>query len=223
MAKIAMKRWPYLLSFVLFAALCASVAWWAMQMFKPPSRPVAAPPSSQAVAPKIEAAAALFGGRGGVAATASNYQLKGLILATSLEESVVIVSADGKPAEAFRASKEIAPGVTVKEVHPAYVVLSENGVPRRIELPEDLKGVGGRIEPPTKTAGPPARTMPPMPAAEPGAGAAGLPATPGAMAPAQHPVVVNSPPSTSNPPPAGTTPMPPAAVQPGVPQPVPSR
>lgn len=158
-----MRRSTTILSFLLFVLLCASVAYWIMQLFKPASRPVAAPATAQAVAPKTDAAASLFGGRGGKSAVASNYQLKGLVLASNLKDSIVILSAEGKPAQAYRASKEIAPGVTVKEVHPAYVVLSENGVARRVELPAELKAAsaGGRTEAPVRTtAAPPPRNMP---------------------------------------------------------------
>ncbi len=38
-----MKRWPLLVSFVLFIALCVSATYWGMQLYKPPVRAVAAP------------------------------------------------------------------------------------------------------------------------------------------------------------------------------------
>ena len=31
-----MKRWPLLVSFVLFIALCVSATYWGMQLYKPP-------------------------------------------------------------------------------------------------------------------------------------------------------------------------------------------
>ena len=224
MAKISMKRWPTLLSFMLFVVLCASLAWWAMQLFKPPLRAVAAPPLAQTSAPSIEAAASLFGGRGGTEASASNYQLKGLVLASTLKDSIVILSADGKPTQAYRASKDIAPGVSVKEVHPGYIVLAENGALRRIELPAELKnsdaGVGS---PPVRTSAPPARTMPSMPSAPHTAGARATDATQdntGALgsAPARQPTVVISAPNSSSGQQgtagAGAVPQTPAAAQP---------
>lgn len=130
-----MRRWPIVISFVLFIALCASIAYWAMQFLKPPARPVAAPPPSVQPMPDLQVAASLFGGKG-TAAVASNFQLKGVVVSGTPTDSVAIVSADGKPAQAVRANMEIAPGVKVKEVHSRYVVISDQGVEKRVELPE---------------------------------------------------------------------------------------
>jgi general secretion pathway protein C len=131
-----MKRWPLIISFVLFIAFCASLAYWAMQFLKPPVRPVAAPPPSVQPPPDLQVAASLFGGKG-TAAVASNFQLKGVVVSGTPGDSVAILSADGKPAQAIRASMEIAPGVKVKEVHRRYVVISDQGVEKRVELPEE--------------------------------------------------------------------------------------
>jgi general secretion pathway protein C len=134
-----MKRWPLVASFILFIVLCASAAYWAMQLFKPPLRAVAAPPPSVQPAPQLDAAAGLFGGRTNVA-VASNYQLKGVVVSGNESDSVAILATDGKPAQSVRINAEIMPGVTVKEVHRRYVLLSEGGVVKRVELPEDAKG-----------------------------------------------------------------------------------
>jgi general secretion pathway protein C len=161
-----MKRWPLIASFVLFIALCAALAYWAMQFFKPPTRPVAAPPPSAQAPVNVDAAASLFGGKGS-AAVASNFQLKGVILAGTPADSVVIIAADGKPAQAIRVNSEIAPGVKVKEVNRRYVVLLDNGVEKRVELPEDAKlaaGIEGGSAAPVATTSLPPRRAPAMPA-----------------------------------------------------------
>lgn len=134
-----MKRMPLIVSFLLFIALCASIAYWALQLFKPPSRPVAAPPRIAQADVSPDAAAALFGGRPGKVAVASNYQLKGVILSGTASDSVAILSANGKPAQAVAVGVELMPGVTVKEVHREYVLLSEGGAVKRVELPEGAK------------------------------------------------------------------------------------
>lgn len=136
-----MKRWPIVVSFLLFIVLCASIAYWAMQFFKPDTRPVVAPPPAVQAPPNLEAAASLFGGRTATVA-ASNFQLKGVIVSGSPSDSVAILVAEGKPAQAVRANMEIMPGVKVKEVHRRYVVLVDQGVEKRVELPEDAKGNG---------------------------------------------------------------------------------
>jgi len=134
-----MKRWPLVATFVLFIAVCISAAYWAMQLFKPPLRPVAAPPQTVQSAPRLDAAAALFGGRPTIAA-ASNFQLKGVIVASHAADSVALLAVGGKPAQAVKTNTEVAPGVKVREVQPRYVLLSEGGVEKRVELPEDVKG-----------------------------------------------------------------------------------
>jgi general secretion pathway protein C len=129
-----MKRWPILVNFILFAGLCASGTFWAMQLFKPAVRPVVAP-KQHIAAVNAEAAVALFGGRMAAVAAPSNFQLKGVVAADNALESVAILATDGKPAEAVRVNSEAKPGVTVKEVHAQYVLLSDGGIIRRVELP----------------------------------------------------------------------------------------
>lgn len=130
-----MKRWPILVSFVLFLGLCASLTFWILQFLKPTPRLVAAPKQQTWSAANPEAAAALFGGRAAAAAAATNFQLKGVVVAGNDVDSVAILVPEGKPAVAVRVNGEAAPGVTVKEVHAKYVLLSEGGVVKRVELP----------------------------------------------------------------------------------------
>lgn len=133
-----MKRGPLVATFVLFIAACVSAAYWAMQLFKPTLRPVAAPPQTVQYAPRLDAAAALFGGHQTVA-VASSFQLKGVVVASNAPESVAILAAGGRPAQAVRINQEVMPGVTVKEVQQSHVMLLENGVIKRVELPEKAK------------------------------------------------------------------------------------
>jgi general secretion pathway protein C len=152
-----MKRWSLIASFLLFIALCMSAAYWAMQFFKPPVRAVAAPPQTLQPLPKLDAAASLLGGRTAVA-VASNFQLKGVVVGGNPADSVAILVANDKPAKAVRVNAEVIPGVTVKEVQRGYVLLSEGGIVKRVELPEKAKG-GGSIIPPS-APGKPRRARP---------------------------------------------------------------
>lgn len=131
-----MKRWPLPLvaSFVLFLALCASLAYWALQFFAPSQRPVAAAPASVAPPADLSAAASLFGGSGNTA-LASNFILQGVVLSGSSGQSIAILSANGEPAKAVAMDMEIVPGITVKEVHRSYVLLDDHGALKRVELP----------------------------------------------------------------------------------------
>jgi general secretion pathway protein C len=222
-----MKRLPRVVSFMLFIVLCASAAYWAMQLFKPPVRPVAAPPRAAKAEVKPESAAALFGGGRSKVAVASNYQLRGVVVSGNGRESVAILSADGKPAQAVRMEKEVMPGVTVKEVHRDYVLLSEDGVTKRVELPDSAKGqVDIATVSPVRTApGQPTPTRPPPMVSPPGAmtgappqmGQGSMP-PPGPPGPVVSPGSVPPPPGNSaiNPPPS-PEPPPPVVAVPGSP------
>lgn len=136
-----MKRMPVVVSFILFVALCASAAYWALQVIRPALRPMAAPAPAAAAEVRLDTAASLFGGRPMAQAVASNYQLKGVVVAGNGRESVAILSADGKPAQAVQVNVELQPGVIVKEVHSQYILLSEGGVVKRVALPDVAKAV----------------------------------------------------------------------------------
>lgn len=130
------KRLPLIVSFVLFIVLCGSGTYWYMQLFKkPPERPLAPLQASNTGDIPIDDATRLFGGQLSVA-SASNYQLKGVIAGRDGTYGSAILSADGKPALALPVGRELSPGVVLKEVHPQYVMLAENGALKRVNLPE---------------------------------------------------------------------------------------
>ncbi|USX14807.1 hypothetical protein NHH88_03145 [Oxalobacteraceae bacterium OTU3CAMAD1] len=186
-----MKRLPLLGSVLAVVLLSASLAYWGLQLFKPPQRAIAAPPPPPPVALNLDAAKGLFGGQISVAA-ASNYQLKGVVASRGVG-SAAILAVDNKPALALGIGKEVVPGVTVKEVHPKYVLLSEGGAIKRIDLPSDA----GATSSPGPAGGQPYQTMQP--------GQQGSPPPP---APAPQPAM--------QPPPAM---QPTPAMQPGQPTP----
>lgn len=138
-----MKRLPILLSLLALVVLSASIAYWVLQLYQPAQRPLAAAPAPSMPEPAVDAAATLFGGQLS-AAVASNYQLTGVVAAG--RESVAIIVADGTP-KALQVGKEIASGVTVQEVHPRYVMLSDGGVLKRIELATDGKAGAAGVAP----------------------------------------------------------------------------
>lgn len=154
-----MKRLPLLLTLLALLVLAASSAYWVLQLYKPQQRPLAAAPMAAIPEPAVDAAATLFGGEA-VAVMAANYQLTGVVAAGS--DSVAILVADGQPPKALPIGKEIAPGVTVKEVHARYVMLSEGGVLKRIELATDAKPAA-EMAPPMQAAPPPPPEQPPQP------------------------------------------------------------
>ncbi|CAN5368915.1 hypothetical protein BH11PSE11_BH11PSE11_35870 [soil metagenome] len=171
-----MKRWPAIVSFLLFSALCASIAYWAMQFFKPVARQVA----PQAQAPKTEysmdAAARLFGGQKATAvAVASNYALKGVVVSRNPRDSIAILETDGKPAQAIRLGSDVMRGVKVEEVHAQYVLLSEGGVQKRVQLPQNATpqvnsgvAIQNRYPPPVQAQNPGGQPPPVTPFGVPG-------------------------------------------------------
>jgi general secretion pathway protein C len=130
------KRLPLILSLVGVILLAASLAYWILQLYQPPQRPLAAVPRTAMADPTVDAAATLFGGQIAVA-SATNYQLTGIVSAG--RDSAAIIVAEGSPPKALRIGKELAPGVTLAEVHPRYVMLSDGGVMKRIDLATDAK------------------------------------------------------------------------------------
>ncbi|MBQ5942027.1 MULTISPECIES: hypothetical protein [unclassified Massilia] len=154
------KRLPLLLSLLALILLAASIAYWVLQLYKPEQRPLAAAPVTAQAEPGPDAAATLFGGQPSVAAI-SNFQLTGVVSAGP--NSAVIIVADGAPPVAVRIGREIAPGVVVQEVHAKYVMLSEGGVMKRVELATDTRPAGGGSAPP-----PPPVQMPVAAAPAPG-------------------------------------------------------
>jgi general secretion pathway protein C len=190
-----MKRLPLLVTVLAVAALSASLAYWGLQLFKPQQRPIAAVPMQAAPEANIDAAKGLFGGQI-AAAVASNYQLKGVVAANG-PDSAAIIAADGKPAMAYGLGREVAPGVTVKEVHPKYVLLSDGGAVKRIDLPSDA---GVRSEPSPnllvtplpqiqQPAPQPGPTPPAIPGGQPAPQGMPLPGSPATQPGQQAPVV----------------------------------
>jgi general secretion pathway protein C len=147
-----MKRLPIVLTLIALVALVASVAYWVLQLYQPKQRPLAPPPLAALPAPPVDAAATLFGGQP-AAAVATNYTLTGVV--ADGRDSVAIVVAEGSPPVALRVGKELVPGVMLAEVHPRYVMLSDGGVMKRIDLPVDTRSNGGSVGAPVGGSAPP--------------------------------------------------------------------
>jgi general secretion pathway protein C len=156
-----MKRLPLIVTVLAVVLLSASLAYWGLQLFKPPQRPISAPPPPPPMGINLDAAKGLFGGQVMVAAV-SNYQLKGVVAARG-EDSAAIISVDSKPAVALAVGKEVVAGVTVKEVHAKHVILSEGGVLKRIDLPSDAGVSSGPASMPGQPGAQPMPSAMPQP------------------------------------------------------------
>jgi general secretion pathway protein C len=165
------KRLPLILSLVGVILLAVSLAYWVLQLYQPPQRPLAAVPPSTMPDPPIDAAATLFGGQMAVA-SATSYQLTGIV--ADGRDSVAIIVAEGSPPKALRVGRELSPGITLAEVHPRYVMLSDGGVLKRVDLATDAKAaapMGGPAGNPGENPGMMAPGAQPMPMPQPQAAA----------------------------------------------------
>jgi general secretion pathway protein C len=138
-----MKRLPLLASVLALIILSASIAYWVMMLNPPPQRPIASVPVAVAPPPSVDAAATLFGGQLATAVV-SNYVLTGVI--ASGAQGVAIIVADGGAPKALKIGRELAPGITLNEVYPRYVMLMDNGISKRIDLAADSKAASPMAE-----------------------------------------------------------------------------
>src|SRR5450830_287342 len=131
-----MNRLPFMSTVAAVVALTASTAYWALQLYKPEQRPIAAVAVQDTPPAPVDAARGLFGGETAVAA-GSSYKLVGVVASRNGRDSVAIVAANGDAPKAYPVGAEVAAGVTVKEVQPRFVLLLEGGVQKRLDLPSD--------------------------------------------------------------------------------------
>jgi general secretion pathway protein C len=132
-----MKRLPLIINTILFIAICMLLSYWALQIFKPKPRPIAAPAAAEVVEPAVGQMGNFFGVSAAQENAPSNYQLKGVIVAAKEKDSAAIIVVEGKPTYAIGIGKELSPGVKLQEVHATHIVVSENGIPKRIDLPQN--------------------------------------------------------------------------------------
>jgi len=174
---------------VLFAALCAVVAGWALQLLAPRAPMAPSGAVAQARPPvDLSRAGQLFGGAPAAATAAepvapSNIQVAGVLAAGP--RGVALLAIDGKPARPFAVGESVADGLALSSVSGDIVVLDRGG--EAVRLPAPTRGsvdvlTGGSV--PDRrpgTAAPPPGASPspqpvPMPLARPlpPAGAAAL-------------------------------------------------
>ena len=192
-----------IVSVLLFAALCAIVADWALQLLAPraPIAPTGA--VAQAQPPTdLSAAGQLFGGAPRpVEAGAdgpSNIQVAGVLAAGP--RGVALLAVDGRPAKPFAIGEVVVAGTTVRSVTGEAVELERGGRALRLAAPArgsldvltsgPQRGSGGAAAPSPQAGLPPlpSRPLPPAGAAATVAEPAGAPqAAPGAGVPSLVP------------------------------------
>jgi len=133
------SRFPIvrLTSVALFALLCATVAWWALQLLthQSPVAPAGAVARSQAPI-DLAQAGRLFGGAAATVAGPSgptDIRVTGVVAAG--ERSVALLAVGGRPAKAFSIGQSVTEGVRLEAVEPTVVRLSQGGAIRELEAP----------------------------------------------------------------------------------------
>ncbi|MFN7644253.1 MAG: type II secretion system protein N [Burkholderiales bacterium] len=128
-------------SVLLFAALCAIVAGWALQLLAPraPVAPAGAVAQVQGP-PDLSAAGQLFGGvprsaDAQVQAAPSNIQVSGVL--ASGARGVALLAIDGRPAKPFAVGEPVSDGMTVRSITGDTVELDRGagGPPMRLPAP----------------------------------------------------------------------------------------
>ncbi len=67
----------------------------------------------------------------------TSYQVTGIIQANPMSQSVAIIAVDGKPTKAYSMDMEVIPGSALNTVSSNYILLMDNGIAKRVELPKD--------------------------------------------------------------------------------------
>lgn len=129
-----MTRLPALLSFLLFLALAATLAYWIPQWTAPAPRAVSSTVKTEHAQIPVSAAANLFGG-GSEGTAMANVQLRGVVHSGRASDSVAIIAVEGKPSRALRVNSEIAPGLKIKQILNKTVVVLDQGAERELSLP----------------------------------------------------------------------------------------
>lgn len=169
---MVLPRWPDLVAFGMLLIFCWLLARWTWHIASPDL--IAEPFVGEGVSFDADAAAKtimrahLFGvpqvpaaAVQGVVSTPLNIKLKGVFSATGKAPAYAIVNSENQGDRPVKAGKEIKPGVVLEEIHPRYVVLSQNGVRERVELEEIiLAGPARTIRPaiPARSAAAPSQS-----------------------------------------------------------------
>jgi hypothetical protein len=138
---------------ILFALLCASSAYWVMQL-RAPVPVVAAAASAIPAPPNLDTAlhARLFGGavRG-----SSNIRVTGVVAPTQAHApGIALLGIDDQPARAYSTGQTLAGGTILREVHVDRVVIDQGGALSELSVPQARPGAASSqgVTPPGQPA-----------------------------------------------------------------------
>jgi general secretion pathway protein C len=128
-----------ILTLLLFALLCATLAYWSLQLFAHRSPVAPAGAVAQAPAPiDLAQASRLFGGATAAptVAAAVNIQVVGVVAAG--RSGIALLSIDGRAARPFQVGQPVADGVVLATVEPGTVQIEQRG--QLLDLPAPARG-----------------------------------------------------------------------------------
>ena len=133
------------MTFMLVVAIGLQLSWWSWHFFGPASQAIGANASVGGLSRDIALARQLFGGDGSspaaiASAVPSDIRLKGVFSVDGATLSAAVVNVGGKD-QAVKLNQDLPNGAKLVEVHPAYIVVSRNGVNERVDM--DSYRLGG--------------------------------------------------------------------------------
>lgn len=126
-----MKKISQICNVILFLLLCASLTYWVLYFISPAPKTAQTLHAYEYKQPAISEAASLLGGRTGSQLAIS---LKGVILSGTSEESMAIFGVAGNARRYAARHAELAPGITLEEIHAKHVVVLDHGLRREVPL-----------------------------------------------------------------------------------------
>jgi general secretion pathway protein C len=181
-------------AFVIWAAVAASIVFWALRLG---TRPLAAPAHTQVVSAAsgadadlgrlfgVDATAALPGEAMAPAVQAdARFRLIGVVApraAAAAAEGLALIATDGKPAKAYRVGTAVDGEMVLLAVHARGASLGPRGQPAQVALELPV------LPPPASGTLPGAAAPPALPRPAPAPGARLLPPLPQPMLPPQMP------------------------------------
>ena len=148
---ITLRHWVDVLTILLIVLLCWLLARWTWLVILPAGRGESSAESllSASSAANVVSARHLFGlyvkqtQAPAIETTISGLKLRGVFAPIGLLPGFAVFYIEGKNNQPVRVGDDVTSGIILKEVHPAHVLLSRQGVLERLNLE---RGAGGSVD-----------------------------------------------------------------------------
>ena len=152
---ITLRHWVDVLTILLIVLLCWLLARWTWLVILPAGRTESAAESLLSVSSTANVVSArhLFGlsvkqtQAPAIETTISGLKLRGVFAPVGLLPGFAVFYIEGKNNQPVRVGDEVTSGIILKEVHPAHVLLSRQGVLERLNLERGAGSVDAQITP----------------------------------------------------------------------------